>query len=124
MKLFFAAAGLTLASFNASATTTTYGCKSEHQTDYSLVFTVEYNAIRKFKTPYQKGKNLQPKEYYSDGTVEYEFLVDDSNDTKTWFILTFRDGDMTSVKEWESGNDSDNYVGYPTETAITCDPIK
>lgn len=48
--------------------------------------------------------------------AQYEFIVNDSNDTNIFFGFYLSNGQITKKEILQSGNDSDNYVGVVIAT--------
>ena len=57
----------------------------------------------------------QPKDVSFDGVAQYEFQVDDSQDTNLFYDVYVQNGEVVKREVYMSGNDSDNY--YPTKVA-------
>lgn len=87
-------------------------CKKD---DRSVELKIKDNAIIYAKVAgYIEYENANPEsvETSSDQTVQYSFLVDNSYDTNTWFNVYIQNNQIVKKETYESGNDSDNYLGY------------
>ncbi len=54
----------------------------------------------------------EPTLKLADQTLLYEFIVDDSYDTKTFYSISMLNGLITGRHIYQSGNDSDTYEGW------------
>lgn len=48
----------------------------------------------------------------ADQTLVYEFIVDDSYDTNTYYTFSILNGLVTGRSIYQNGNDSDTYEGW------------
>ncbi len=48
----------------------------------------------------------------ADQTLVYEFIVDDSYDTNTYYSFSILNGVLTGRQIYQNGNDSDTYEGW------------
>jgi hypothetical protein len=53
-----------------------------------------------------------PQSRLEDQTLVYEFIVDDSSDTNTFYNLHILKGLISARHIYQSGNDADNYYGW------------
>lgn len=54
----------------------------------------------------------EPTSKLADQTLLYEFIVDDSYDTNTFYSFGIRNGLINSRQIFQNGNDSDTYRGW------------
>lgn len=58
-----------------------------------------------------------------DQTLVYEFIVDDSYDTNTYYSIGLLNGIVQGRQIYQNGNDSDTYEGWPVadgDEAFVC----
>ena len=109
MKVLFATfACLLFTSFAYGQTTV---CSNDN---YEVALTIDANKVSKVKI--SGGMNYTDTEpqvtWVQSGTINhYEFLVDESYDTKVIFAIALENGKVVKRQLIEAGNDSDNYWG-------------
>lgn len=98
--------------------TTSFTCD---EGDLQLAFTAQDSSVVSYQATWgRSGGQLSPEKVLPNGVNEYWFLVDDSDDTVTWFVIDLKKEKIESTSVWTTGHDTDNQTPSPSEMEISC----